>query len=165
MFILENYLAKQRQKIQEWEAAKKEWLAKDYHYLSDWDRHHPRPGINIKSWLQYLAVAIPVILFLIFVFSLIACSAEQHNKDIHAVKEGMSCRMFNKQDYVNIQSGDYENLRGHIVGGCNDGEAYQVKLDDNQKADVQGDGLDAVEVGGKIISIEIYKDLVVVDIK
>jgi len=68
--------------------------------------------------------------------------------------------MFNKDDRVRVIAGDYNNTTGTIIGGCNKGEEYQIKLDDGVKANINNDGLDEIDVSGKIIGVGSYKDLV-----
>lgn len=164
MFILENYLSNRKQKIANWETAKAKWLNQvGYRYESQWNREHPYPTIKLGEYIPYVGAVILASIFVFFVINVIISSAETDKKEMNATKEGMTCRMFNKNDHVNIQNGDYENTKGTIVGGCNNGEDYQVKIDDNQKVDLPADGLDAVDVGGKIIPIDSYKHIVVIE--
>lgn len=161
MFIIEKSISDYRKSIKNWEEACDKWVRESpYRYKSEYERRHPRPYERAKLTAGMTAVAIVTSIILFGLFSFLVSVNEESKAIANAAKKGANCRMFNRDDRVRITDGDYNNTTGAIIGGCNKGEEYQIKLDAGTKANIGNDGLDEIDVSGRIIGISSYKDLV-----
>lgn len=164
MFLVEKYLTDRKRKIAEYERAKEIWLQnRSYAYADDYERNHKYPVIKVSTAMQGLGIFMGVSILCVFFFSLAAGVSAENDRLGNAVKEGATCRMFNLNDHVLVKSGDYKDLSGVIIGGCEKGQKYEIKIDAGQKKDMDWDNIEeAVDVGGKNTSIWSYEDLIVI---
>jgi hypothetical protein len=170
MFVIEKLLNDHRAAVERWEIAREKWKGEhDYYSNSDYEERYPRPLNWVKVIARSTVIGVAVGLFMVvFIGFLKEIKVEQQNKpkEETAQAEGKNCKYFNKNDYVRIQYGDYANINGRIIGGCEEHNDYQVKLDENSWANLPSDGNEsAVDVGGRTISVDSYKNLAVVEDK
>lgn len=164
MFIISNYLRNRRQKLLEWEDAKKKWLSEnDYRRESSWHLRHPRPGMrwgsSAGSALLTIAIFAATLSLGLYLNSM---SSPQEEAQISGIET--NCKDFNMNDYVRVQYGTYADTEGEIVGGCEEGTAYQVRLSEGSRAKVPNDGIsEAVDVGGRTIGVDASRNLSVVE--
>lgn len=169
MFVIEKIVNDQRSAVERWESARDKWVnAADYRYAREYEESHPRPGYWVKKTAK--AVLVGVLIGVMFVLIMgfakeVKISNDNKPKEAVAQTEGKSCRKFNKDDHVRIQYGDFTGNNGVIVGGCEESEEYQVKIDPNSKANVGNDGNEGpVDVSGWIIKVNDEDNLVVVEL-
>lgn len=168
MFIIEKFIDDYNRRVEQWERARDKWKDEhEYYSNSDYEERYPRP----LNWVKVIpkAMAIGAIIGLMGVLIIgfakeIKVSNDNKPKE-EVVQSDKNCRDFNKDDHVRIQYGDYTGNNGKIIGGCEEGQHYQVKLDENQKANVSNDGNeDPVDVGGNTISVDSSKNLVKIEL-
>lgn len=173
MFVIEKFLNDLRAREEAWERACEKWVKGggeyDYRTKRDYRSNHPRPTDTIKYVVKMCitAVAVAICLFLLFGFAReIAENQRKQPKKEETAQTDKNCQRFNKDDHVRVQYGDYAGVTGRLIGGCEGGQIYQVKLDDNQKAQVPNDGhSEEVEVGGRTIGVDNENNLVQIDDK
>lgn len=184
MFIIQSYFNNRRQKLQDWEAAREKMRNNGEVYYSEREieRRYPYPVVNWKkvSYALYIVIMIMAVVSFVLFMSISAMKENdkkpQPNKPTKnsvqvQIKDkpkprinenpptNGSCNGFNLNDHIRIQYGDYADKTGKIVGGCKEGEDYQVKLDDKQSIVSYSE---KVDVGGKIIAVDTNKNLVVI---
>lgn len=162
MFILDLLKRRHSEKIAEWQREKDEFFRDHCYYYGDYDRDNPHPTVQILRTFQIIMVAIGIIGLTTCLFLAIKSGIDHDIEIGNATKEGATCRMFNLNDHVIVKSGDYENLTGIIIGGCEKGQKYEVKIDSNQKANIDNDGEGIIDVGGRNASVWSYEDLVII---
>ena len=166
MFVIERLLKTAKPKVDDNMYSVKQCKSNNDDYYSLKNRMQ-RKIVNSFDPSGFFAFIFLIVIFYL-IFSFFTGMAENDKKEKNMTRAGMTCRMFNKGDHVAIQYGDYENLRGILVGGCNDGENYQVKLDEKQgiedgyKDDNSRDKK-IKDVSNFNISVDSYKNLVVIE--
>jgi hypothetical protein len=164
MFVVQNMLNELDDKKRKWQQDCDKWISEggeySYRTVREYERKHPRPDHILRIMIASLPCFVVVCLVSIFLLSIVFKAEEEYNHIANATRDGSNCRMFDLNDHVKINAGEYFNTQGTIIGGCNKGEEYQIKLDDGSKANIRNDDKDAVDVSGRIIGIRSYKDLV-----
>ena len=173
MFVIEKLISDHRAGVAAWETARDKWIDEDqsmygnYRTKRDYARKHPRPGSTFFAVSKGVAISMLIATVAIGGSILIVHTAKSNQKsektETVQVSKDKNCQHLNVGDYVRIQYGDYEDKKGTVIGGCNPSENYQVKLDDNQMAEIQGDGIeDPVDVSNRLLSVDSIKNLVVI---
>lgn len=182
MFVIENFLESRRKSIRAWEVAREKVNERsDYaSQVHSWENSNPKPksiGYILKTaWTVFLILAVlATIAFKVNIAindynSPEAVAAREETarqkeeqkkaEEASIVAEGgevKDCRKFNKGDFVIVQYGSYKDKTGTVIGGCNEDEAYQVKLTENQTIISQGD---EITVGGNTLGVDSGDNLV-----
>jgi len=167
MFVIDKLKQDLKERQDAWERARDKWVLEGkYRYHSDYEDRFPKPGHYFRFAFRGLLIGsiISVLILLMVGFINEQKEANKNKTTETSEAEEKDCKSFNKDDYVRIQYGDYSDLTGNIVGGCEPRESYQVRLSEGQKAWVRNDGIrDKVDVGDRIIGVNTYKNLVVVE--
>lgn len=160
MFLFEYYvLGGYKRAVRKYEKDRKAWVeASEYRSEWDYDRFHAHPKEKITLVGRIIGITILVLAFGFFFFMMISESVDEEKKLQEKAYAGHSCKAHELNDRVKIEYGEYEGATGVIVGGCGHDEDYQVELDE-QKFDVPSDGQEAIDVGGKIVGVDSYKNL------
>lgn len=183
MFVIERLVRDRQDKIDAWEKKRKKIVDEaDYNSeVRDWEERNPKP-YSIVKFARALGISF-LVLVLAFTLSMYireaivsynspqsrAARVEKAKQKASAEAEAAkhqshnNCRKFNKNDHIRIQYGDYASLFGVVVGGCNDNESYQIKLDKDQKADLPDGNNEKVDVGSKTIAVGSDDNLVKVE--
>lgn len=167
MFVLEKARADYEARVKAWEAARDKWVASgDYRYPRDYEERHPRPGSLAKKIGKglFIGLCVAVMVGLIFGFvKEVKISNENKPEEPVASTEGKNCKYFNLDDKVRIQYGDFTGNVGVIIGGCEQNQDYQVKIEENSWANISNDGnSEPVNVGGWTISVNDEDNLAVI---
>lgn len=164
MFIIENWLQSRKDRIRAWEEARDRWVNEDsngWRNKRDYEVSHPKPVTDL-GFIGRLASIIAISLCVVLLFA--GFIREQVNKPDVPKKVTTNCGEFNKGDLVKIEAGDYADLTGRLIGGCEKNKDYQVKLDPSQRANLPNDGTNTEqEVGGKVIGVNSSSNLVVLE--
>lgn len=174
MFIFEKLVNDFNAKQEAWERACEKWVEEGktsggYNYRSrrEYENDHPRPIDKLKLlWKGFVIVLCSAVLAFLMIGFIKEIAENQKNKPKEeTVQTDKNCQAFNKDDHVRIQYGDYKGNNGTIVGGCEKDQAYQVKLDDKQYANISNDGNnEPVEVSNNLISVNDKDNLVKIEV-
>lgn len=129
-----------------------------FRYFSDWQRRNPSPKERISTIVRLFLGIVGGLIVAGFFIAVINNSIAEDNKQREKAYAGHSCKAHELGDRVKIEYGEWAGVTGEIVGGCGHEEDYQVKLD-AQKFDVPNDSKDPVDVGGRVIGVDTYKNL------
>lgn len=183
MFVIERIIRDRQDKIDAWSKKREKIVeAADYHSeVRDWEQRNPKPYSFAKIarvlGISFLVLALVFILSMYIREAIVSYNSPQSQasraekakqkalQEAEAAKHQShnNCRKFNKNDHIRIQYGDYSGVFGTVVGGCNNNESYQIKIDNGQKADLPDGNDEKVDVSGKTIAVDSDDNLVKVE--
>lgn len=173
MFVIQKLLDEHREKVKVWEKDCSKWMSEDtpygYRSRSDYADRYLRPGSTTKFILKIVFILLIIAIVITFLLG-VTIKADDGQKDetkkIETSEFGEGCRDFKLNDYARIQYGDYAGIKGRIIGGCERSQAYQVKLDNDQHANISYDGIaESIDVGSHIISVDSSDNLAIIQDK
>ncbi len=134
IFVIEKMVDDHRRAVEQWEAARAKWVnGGSYRYEREYAENHPRPGHTLKIAAKVAAIVVCVALAGLLIGGFAKeVHDENHNKPKKpqtaqaAIKNGDSCGKYHVGDIAQIDYGDYDGAEVKIVGGCGNGEDYQV---------------------------------------
>lgn len=164
MFLIENFLKERKRKIAKWESDCQKWVDEGEHRsASNYKYWHPYPVKTYENWWENIGYSFLVGVVVFMIYGLVQSGIAEADHIANATEKGKNCRMFNREDTIRIATGEYKDTQGKIVGGCNKGDDYQIKLADGSFADLNGDTEGRVAVGTRVVAVGSYKDLVVIE--
>lgn len=134
-----------------------------YNYRSERDYRHrygESPIEKLKKVGQIAWISVLCVILLVFCIWITSASVARDETAMKEAYAGKNCKGHNMDDRVKVQYGDWADATGVIVGGCDPGEDYQIKLD-KQMYNVANDGDgDPVLVEGRVLSVDTYRNLI-----
>lgn len=163
MFVIEKFYQDHKARVEAWADARDSWVnaGSEYDYRSarDYERRNPRPGTFIKKVLSGLPVAIVISVICAvgvhFIGQQLTKPDEPKKEETAKVyNNGDQCKDFKKGDVGTIDYGDYQGAEVEIIGGCDKGQEYEVKVTKDQTLFAEG------SEGSQYDDKNIKKDLV-----
>lgn len=170
-FFFEQLIDLFKTKQANYERSMQKWIkagddGDGYNYRSERNYRHrygESPMEKLKKVVQIAWISVLCVILLIFCFWITSASVIREETAMKEAYAGKNCKGHNMGDHVKVQYGGWADTTGIIVGGCDHGENYQVKLD-KQMYNVDNDGNnDPVDVGGKIIGVDTYRNLIKIE--
>lgn len=165
MFVIEKFISDHRANVEQYEKAREKWVKEnDYRHKSDYPKRHP-------SDKYHIAVKSTIITFTLVGVCLLLIGFFKKNHDNNKNKppkqatqtETKNCRDFNINDKVRIQYGRFVGNVGTVVGGCEQGQNYQIKIDEGSMANPEDGNANPVGVGGWVIDVNKGANLVKIE--
>ena len=150
MFVIEKYVQDRRTETEAWYEARDKWVASgEYRYHSEYEENHPRPGTREKKILRNVFTAFCISFFVFAMIQFFMHIDAQKKKQLESKPKpapakvvkgsnGKKCGDYYIGDTGTINYGDYEGAKVKIVGGCGNGEDYQVITTEDQTLFAEG---------------------------